>query len=246
VTQIDTSNTDGFRQGVEITQPKHFDAGLVKIWSGEKDSVSLRCNVGTETTAYGDVTLTDKSYSGATQTLNSTPTARITTNPILYNSVDYVAVREIMFNGVLEPLTIRNNAIDMSSNTLRNAHSCNGTVGSGNSDSEKKSDMLLSVDEYNSTFAPYNDAKISNQRPRINLVGYFVNNNVIKPFFDDRLLLNFGTDNSRDNIMNAAISLMTGSTENYVNHNERSMPSGFVYDNCSVGTNSIAFGGMGY
>jgi hypothetical protein len=33
---IDTSTIDGWRQGVEITLHKHFDAGIVKIRSGER------------------------------------------------------------------------------------------------------------------------------------------------------------------------------------------------------------------
>ena len=43
-----------------------------------------------------------------------------------------------------------------------------------------------------------------------------------------------------------AVSLMTGSTENYVNPYEVAMTSGFVYDNTFAGTDSLVFGGTGY
>ena len=285
MTQIDTSIIDFARQGVEITQQKYFDAGLVKIWSGEQNSISLKLDYGEETTRYDNVVFVDRSYSDAIQMLKSDfsnvrekivdddvfveadqiidfenenivisslskvslgPPVHITTFPILYDSVDYVAVREITFDGVLEPLSIRARAIYLTSDALGDIHSCNGSVGTGNIDSEKKSDTLVSIDKLISTFVPFDDAKVQRQRSIMKTVGYFTNDDTIKPFVDDRLLLNFGTDNSLETDMIEAVSLMTGSTENYINPGEYSMSTGFTYENCPAGTDSLVFGGMGY
>jgi hypothetical protein len=275
---------DEFRQGVELTQQKYFDAGIVKIWSGEQNNVSLKLDYGEETTRYHNVVFVDRSYSDAIQMLNSNfsnvkeeivddfifvdtdqvvdfenddvvitsllltqhgSQTHITTFPVLYDSVDYSAVREISFDGVLEPLNIRTRAIYLTSDALGNVHSCNGNVESGNVDSQKKSDIVSSVNKLMTTSAPFNDAKIVGNTI-MRTVGYFTNDNVLEPFFDDRLVLNSAHDNSRDIMMTAIISLMTGSTENYINPGEYSMPTGFDYENCPVGTDSIVFGGMGY
>ena len=287
MTQIDTSTIDGFRQGIELVEQKHFDAGIVKIWSGEKNSVSLQLDYGEETTKYNDIVFVDRSYSDAIQMLNSDFTlvkesvnvtdefifantdqvfdfsnesiidysitttivrgtaSHITTYPIFYGAVDYVAVREITFDGVLEPLNVRPLAIYLTSDVLGNVHSCNCNVEVGNIDNEKKTELVLTVDDYISVFVPYNDAKIL-QKSIMKTVGRFSNDDINKPFFDDRLLLNFGQDSSRGIQMDEAVSLMSGSTENYVQPGKRAMPSGFTYENCPVGTDSISFGGMSY
>ena len=43
------------------------------------------------------------------------------------------------------------------------------------------------------------------------------------------------------------MSMMTGSTDNYIRYDEVSATCGWYYDNnMSVGTDSLAFGGMTY
>ena len=264
VAQINTTTIDFARQGVEITQQKYFDAGLVKIWSGEQNNVLLQLNYGESTTRYNNVVFVDRSYSDAAQMLNSSavqnvvfsdevvdtsmivPNAdsHITTYPVSYAEVSYVAVGEMTFDGVLEPLNIRRRAIYTTSDALGNVHGCNCNIGAGNIDSEKKSELLLTVNKFVSTFVPFNDAK-QQRHTLMKTVGYFTNDNVVEPFDDKRLILN-SIDNLRGHDMDAAVSLMSGSAENYINPGEYSMPSGFTYENCSVGTDSIAFGGTGY
>ena len=42
--QMNTSVTDPYRQGVEITQQKYYDAGFVKIFAGEPGHVIRKVN----------------------------------------------------------------------------------------------------------------------------------------------------------------------------------------------------------
>jgi hypothetical protein len=72
------------------------------------------------------------------------------------------------------------------------------------------------------------------------------------PFADERHVRN--TEHPEEPVdiddpqsMVAALSLMTGSTDNYIRYNQRSAPCGWYYDNNGhLGTDSIAFGGMIY
>lgn len=286
-----TTNIDRFRQGVELTQQKHFDAGIVKIWSGERHNELFRANFGQETTNYNDIVFLDRSYTDAvttlktnviTQTLTtfgdetensiidydnlyvitynnhyvvtipsightSYTKQQISTFQIPYGSLDYVAVRDYTFDGILEPLTIRLTNSYIKSDMLREAHSCNGEIESGNSDSERSSDMLLSVDVFSAKlYDSFVDDKRSNET--VKSIGFFSIENTINPFVDNRQILNFLDKEEQFQHLGldivSAVSLMTGSTENYVNASEISSTSGFVFD--TAGTDSIAFGGFAY
>jgi len=73
----------------------------------------------------------------------------------------------------------------------------------------------------------------------------------ILPFVDERLIRNTADKSQvsghQSPEMLAALSLMTGSTDNYVRHTQRSAPCGWYYDdNGGVGTDSLTFGGQTY
>jgi len=73
--------------------------------------------------------------------------------------------------------------------------------------------------------------------------------NVIDPYVDSQVYLkNFGiTVETHGEDMVKVFTRMTGSSDNYVTPGKKSGTAGFVYDNIgSVGTDSIAFGGMTY
>jgi len=73
--------------------------------------------------------------------------------------------------------------------------------------------------------------------------------NHLDPFRDEKLYLKeLGiTKETHGEDMVEVFSVMTGSTGNYIPPGKKSATTGFVYDNISsVGTDSIAFGGMTY
>jgi hypothetical protein len=57
---IDTTAIDAFRQGVEITNTKFYDAGIVKIHAGEPGHVLTRTTVGENSAHQHDATFNDK------------------------------------------------------------------------------------------------------------------------------------------------------------------------------------------
>ncbi len=67
-----------------------------------------------------------------------------------------------------------------------------------------------------------------------------------RPFDDTRYIRNTLPSSSYDSTLNAALSLMSGSTDNYVSFKQKSGVAGAYYDNTPAGTDSIAFGGMTY
>jgi hypothetical protein len=84
----------------------------------------------------------------------------------------------------------------------------------------------------------------------IQTIGYVSERyNHISPFDDNKIYLRtFGiTVETHGEDMVKVFEIMTGSTGNYVPPNKKSSTSGFVYDNIgSIGTDSIAFGGLTY
>jgi len=67
------------------------------------------------------------------------------------------------------------------------------------------------------------------------------------PFADVRYVRNVPAPATESTSMLNVMSLMTGSTDNYVSYDEVSATCGWYYDNnTSVGTDSLAFGGMTY
>jgi hypothetical protein len=67
------------------------------------------------------------------------------------------------------------------------------------------------------------------------------------PFTDARLVRNSLSPSAEDPELDEALSLLTGSTANYVSYKQRSATCGWDYDSTTdVGTDSIAFGGRTY
>jgi hypothetical protein len=150
-------------------------------------------------------------------------------------------------NGIIEPLTIRAKISGNSIDFPFEAHEVRGALQSGNEDSVFSSEQLLSVDYFDlSPAAPFLD--MVDMIGPLSTLGYF-NNDIPSrlPFSDTRYVRNAVTPDCVVKDMTAALSLMTGSTDNYVPFNKVSATSGFVYDSVQgIGTDSLAFGGMTY
>jgi len=159
---IDTSAIDGWRQGVEITQQKFYDAGTVKIWSGQPGHRSLRIDYGDTETNATSVYL-DESHVDPIELINvqhrgDAVHSTATTFPI--SNKDSLVVKDSIFDGTIEPLTIRPTHTSYTSVLKRELHSVNGLLSSGNEDTDLNSDMLLSIDEFATNhISAFNDDK---------------------------------------------------------------------------------------
>ncbi len=247
---IETVTIDGYRQGVELTQQKHFDAGLAKIWAGEPGHVLRRNRFGMDKNFRNDPRFEELDYFSPeiylrAQELDSPLLWDIITFPILTSDNDQV--ENYIFDGIIEPFTIRSRASFFSIDVPFEAHELKGALMGGNTDTTLASDQIQTVYVYDlQQHIGYLDMvdMIDGQYP---LNGFFRHDKtLLSPFTDARYPRNTALPTTYDDAMNAAISLMTGSTENYIGMNEKSATSGFVFDNNSLGTDSLAFGGRVY
>ena len=260
---IDTSEIDGYRQGVELTQQKHFDAGLAKIHAGEPGHVLRRNRYGMDKNFRTEAAFEELDYFDPVnflraQELDSPLFNNIITFPIITSDNDQI--ENYVFDGVIEPLTIRAKASFFSIEVPFEAHEVKGAVMGGNTDTTYASDQVQTVylydlkqqigflDQYADGVA-FAEQEASTAHAS-SIVGFFLHEKPqLAPFVDARYPRNASLSTNYDSAMDAALSLMTGSTEGYINLaiGKRSAPSGWDYDtNSGVGTDSLSFGGMVY
>lgn len=260
---IETLQIDGYRQGVELTQQKHFDAGIAKIHAGEPGHVLRRNRYGMDKNFRNDPRFEEIDYFNPeqflrAQELDSPLIFNIITFPILTSDNDQL--ENFLFDGVIEPFTIRARASFFSIDVPFEAHDVKGAIMAGNTDTTWASDLIQTVYLYDLQqqlpfLDQYADAvafaeQDVGQGHASSIVGFFRHDKpVLSPFTDTRFPRNVVTSTNYDPAMDAALSLMTGSTEGYINLaiGKRSATSGWYYDsNEGVGTDSLAFGGQVY
>lgn len=245
------SSSYPFLQGVEITKQSQYDAGIVKIWSGEPQHRLSQCVFGQGKNFASGIEFADKDLFSPIRYLEaqdaaSTTNAHILTFPIVTGDNDQ---REnFNFNGIIEPLTIRPIVAFFSIEVPFESHTVRGLLMGANANQNGGSDRILTVDYYepNSQIIGFLDmVDIIDGHP---LNGYFHNEfTKIMPFSDERLSRNERPVDSEPADMLEVFSHMTGSTDNYLKHNQRSAACGWYYDNNSnSGTDSMVFGGMTY
>lgn len=250
---INTKPIDPFTQGVEITRQVQYDAGLAKIWSGEAGHV-LKPNTFGQTKnffpdpGFADIDLFIPQRFLAAQTNSSPLWQNVLTFPIIIGDSDQI--ESFSLNGIIEPLTIRAAAAFSSIDAPLESHAVRGNFGSGNSDQLNGSDQVVTVYVF---------------EPKRQIVGYLDMVDIIEghplngffryeftallPFNDERLVRNVpvSQETVKDAGMLAALSVMTGSTSNYISFADRSAACGWGYDNNgTIGTDSLPFGGMTY
>jgi hypothetical protein len=242
---INTTLIDGFRQGVEITRAKHFFSGNSgKIHAGEPGHVLRKNYFGTDRNFLKQNYYVELEYYNPVSYLNA---GQFITYPLV--TYDSDETENYNFNGVIEPLTIRAVAALFSIDVPFEAHSCKGLLMGGNHDITMSSDRILTVDvrKTNHKIQPWLDL--------IEMVGTVKKIPTLPFFNDDKSHLNPFNDlankvqlstNLPDDMKSAVASLI-GSTENYVSENDISATCGWTYDDVTIkGTDSIAFGGLGY
>src|SRR5581483_7248937 len=241
----DTSAIDAFTQGVELTNISRYDAGVVKVWSGEPGHVLPQMVYGQDKTfflppQYVDV---DKfnpiNYIKAQDKLNSLDYVyeNLFTFPIVTGDNDQLETTN--FNGVIEPLAVRQVVSFSSINVPIEPHAFRGVIESGNESLIKGSDRVVTVYVTN----------VKKQTTAFLDTGYFLSDiATLLPFVDQRLVRNtLAPSTVNESALVPALSLMTGSTDNYVRFDQRSAMCGWRYDNAMVtGTDSLSFGGMTY
>jgi len=246
---MDTSMIDAFRQGVELTQQKHFDAGMAKIHAGEPGHVLRKNNFGENKNffpdpRYADIDLFNPIVFLTAQEHNSYLTHDIFTFPIVTG--DSSQVESYNTDGVIEPLTVRATAAFYSMDAPFESHSIKGELMGGNADQSLSSDQVVTVDYFDpaSQIVPYLDDVDMLGTMGVSTGFFHYDKIYTKPFDDSRYPRNV-ISSSRGEDMDIALSLMSGSTDNYVSFKQRSQTAGWDYDTTTaIGTDSIAFGGM--
>lgn len=289
------SSSYPYLQGVELTMQSQYDAGIVKIWSGEAGHRMAICNYGQDKNFFPDPGFADMDLFNPQTFLEAQEFA----SPLYYNIITFPIVtgdndqlENYNFNGVIEPLTIRPVVAFFSTDVPFEAHAVKGQFGNGNANQINGSDSVLTVYDFEPTqqivgFLDMVDIINSGTEisgtwssgswsGRVPYSGSFIGSGIftpvyvptgtplngffryefttVLPFVDARLVRNVsdplsGEPANADNDwqITAAMSLMTGSTDNYVRYNQVSMPCGWYYDNnAEVGTDSLPFGGMTY
>jgi hypothetical protein len=248
---IKTITIDAYRQGVEITRIGHFDAGMLKIHAGEPGHIIRQTRFGMDHKPiikeqwFQDNDKFEAKRFIQTQEQLSYIFDDIFTIPIVIDGDGEVEDRD--YDGVLEPLTIRNVVNFTSIDAPYEIHSIKGGLMEGTEDLTLGSAQVLQIDYYNPKSKPAffldlvsrHEAYFSNYKTKVQAYddsGAFAAPHV-RPYFSGA----WGSD------MLAAVLPMTGSTDTYISTKQRSSTAGWDYDNnVSIGTDSIAFGGLTY
>lgn len=242
---MDTKEIDRFRQGVEITRHSHFFAGsMVKIHAGEPGHVLKKNFYGSDRNYLKQNFYQELEYFDPVKYINY---PEIITYPLVTHDTD--ETENYNFNGVIEPLTIRAVAALYSIDVPFEAHSIKGMMMDGNHEVVMSTNRIVTVYERKTNYhiPPWMDL--------IDMIGTVKKIPTMVFFNDEKAYLNPFNDSSTKvelsknlpNDMVGPVSKFDGITENYVRENEFSATCGWTYDDVwSKGTDSIAFGGLGY
>jgi len=237
-----------YRQGVEITRPEHYFAGIdqghCKIHSGEPGGQWKNGIYGQDRTFSRENFFSEKE--------NFDPVSYLKSNGNYHFPVvigDNQNVESQNFNGVIEPLTIRAVASFFSIEVPFESHMIRADLSDGNSGIDRSSDMVVTVYEkvQKNPVVPWLDmVDLMGTVVKIPTIGYFnPDKNHVASFNDTKRKVE--SSNNLDADMESVVHDMNSSTENYISDGYFSATCGFTYDDVSVkGTDSIAFGGYGY
>lgn len=258
---IDTSQIDAWRQGIEISDIKHFDAGIVKIHAGEPGHVLPQKHIGYGTSfradedVWSEVDLFDpvlfiKAQGDGDQFISSSVTI---TWPIV--TKDYDASDNFEFDGVIEPFTIRAQASFFSIDMPWEAHAPRAALMGGNLDPLRASSRIETVDYFNPEAEYIGYLDLVDMLGNVPLNGFFRSEQTpLQPFVDQRLPRDIPLSENYSEQLGAALSkvyvsgsesITYKSTDSYVKYNQISATAGFTFDATQgVGTDSLAFGGL--
>lgn len=236
---------DKYRQGVELTRPVHYfsglDLGQCKIHSGDPGSLWKKTSFGQGRTFSQESHFLEKENFNPVEFLRSNG---VYTYPIVVG--DNQNVESQNFDGVIEPLAIRAVASFFSIDVPFEAHSVWADLEDGNLHMNRTSDRVVTIYEINP------DQKINPWLDMVDMVGnkptvgYFNPDKTFITAFNDMKLRVELSDNLDEGMLYSVMS-MDPATDSYITEGYRSAACGFMYDDVTVkGTDSLAFGGLGY
>lgn len=252
---ISTTLIDTFRQGVEITDIKHHDAGICKIFSGEQGHSILTNNFGcintfrfisrqfVEMEKFNPVTFI--SLQDDWEEFYKT----FLTYPIVVGDYEYSSLFDK--NGIIEPLTIRDDITLMSNRTefpIKH-HSFIGNIMNGNIDNFNRTDIVTSYDYFsNDTKTNYFLDLIESFANKSTVSYISENQSFIQPFNDIQIIQDFQQTSPKSQEIIKVLTQNSYKTNDvYIKHNQISKSTGFMFDSVEgIGTDSIAFGGLTY
>ncbi len=212
---MNTSAVDPFRQGIELTQDKHFQQGIAKIWSGMPGHV-------VDLNQYGqrdDEIFPNQRYFEEIAKFN--PVLYLTdyysNQPVVIDSA--VNTNEHGFDGIIEPLTIRKVIAFTSIDAPFEPHGTKANLESGNFNLFRNADQIIS--KYNFKEVSLGDHWYEDN---VDMVGSIPTNLGFWPTITTRLL-GFDDSQIRDGVilpisasldMQEALKGMRPPTENYL------------------------------
>jgi hypothetical protein len=251
-----SSSYDAYRTGIEITEDKHWIAGLAKISAGTPGHLYENLCFGySETSIISEDEFIEIDLFDPVKYVKSGGDPSYTTFPIITG--DFNQVENYILNGIIEPFPIRSVISNFSINFPFEPHSIKAGFGCGNTDTTMATSQIVGVDVYsvnevNNT--PFLDAVdligISNEVTGVFVgpsLGYFTTDtNKILPFEDFVYPRGYPLSSSYGQQMSEAILGLPALESTYVSRKQKSASTGFMYDNAPSGTDSIAYGGMLY
>ena len=250
---IDTSAIDKFRQGVELTQLKHFDAGsMAKIHAGDPGHILRQTTYGdrnifdrrTKYVDRGDLSPSELITANIVKTNRTLITAPFTANPADNESSTFYD--RFLFDGIVDPLGINSRSERLAVDQPLDPKGEKGALQSGNENREGVSDVVVTVFKLFSFGSAFDDTLKSTvawplvgRNPPTALSAFYVD--------EQSIIANVVSESvAREALMTNALAAMTSSTDNYVLVGFKSAPCGWDHENNELGTDSIAFGGLTY
>lgn len=152
---IETAQIDQFRQGVEITQEKYARVGLYKISAGTPGHIVRPLCYGVN-----DVDISNSNSFAELDRFDPVVYIRLSGSAVksrMVSSEEDFLTRGILYNGTIEPLTIRTTESFLSVEAPFTMHAARGELMDGNSDlSTFSCEQILTVDYVPKTLVAVN------------------------------------------------------------------------------------------
>lgn len=230
---IDTSQLDKFRQGVELTQNQFYVEGIAKIHAGEKNHQLKQNNVGqlpesiypnstlfTETDVFDPIVFVKRDVNFSAL------------SPVLAFKAFSVSEITVM-DGIIEPLTIRDEIQFSSIDVPLIPHSTKGNIEAGNFNPRVNSDRIVTVQKFSEKRArilAYEDNVDTFNGFPVSL-GFFPNDErVIVPFNDTQLTKGRFVTGSFGSDIIAVMYRTNPNSDNYIPFGSVSETAGFDDD----------------
>lgn len=248
-----TSNFDRFRQGIELTSPRHYYSGFAKIHSGEENHFIKQNTFGqgklkiTSLQRFEEVdNFNPISYIQFDHIIDQTTLLRVYRNtfPIVVSDIDRFEF--LNGDGAIEPFTIRAKASNYSIEVPFFAHDIKASLIAGNLNYKFSSDQI--VVKYNkkteNNETNYFDC-VDTSGGGAPLVGYVSPEiALISPHDDVKLKSGIKITSNMGNDLKNALYDMNPIDDSYLGADTIALSTGFISDYGRYGIDSIAFNGL--